>query len=81
MNKAVIQIRPYRRYRARFTPRRTDDLVPGVVEKIGTELEVETGWLNEPDDSYAGEWAMLTPREWPCVWIPACDLELLEELP
>lgn len=77
-----MQIKKYRRYRGVFAPKRTDDLRPGCAEKIGTVVEVSTGWYitAEDNETYEGCWAMCTPVGWSAAWIPSCDLDNLEEI-
>jgi hypothetical protein len=72
----TVVIEALRVYRARFEPVRRDDLRPGMADYIGTEATFEAGWRIDDEDGgpYVGQWAMLTPRGWPCVWVPLCDL-------
>lgn len=60
---------------ATFAPRRTDDLLPGVVEWIGRKLIWQAYWVIE-EGSYEGEWAM-APCDvsgCPFAWVPSGDL-------
>jgi hypothetical protein len=71
------ELQQYDLVRARFEPKRTDDLRPGVAEFIGQTTEWEAYWIIE-DGPYAGQWAMVprgkawASRGW--AWVPSGDL-------
>ena len=63
---------------ARFQPKRTDDLKPGIGKWIGLTCNWMAAWMIQPDEGpYAGEWAMMTEKyipNCPFSWVPLCDL-------
>lgn len=76
----MADLRQFDRVQARFQPKRTDDLRPGLEQWVGYEGTFEAMFEIE-DGEYAGDWAML-PRE-PITegrvpldgyWVPYCDL-------
>jgi len=73
--------------RARFSPKRIDDLIDGVIDWIGFEATWQALWIIE-EGPYKGQWAMgVEPKEatrlleegliLPFAWVPECDLERL----
>lgn len=68
--------------RAKFKPRRTDDLVEGVEPFIDRWMNWQAMWqIEEGENDYAGEWAMrpLTDQGktflgFPAAWVPSGDL-------
>ena len=77
-----MKIERLQRYRGTFNPLRTDDLRSGMNEHIGKRAVFEAGWVIDEEDGgpYVGQWAMLLlpPQNWPCVWVPECDLDCVE---
>jgi hypothetical protein len=79
-----MAVQQFEKVKARFEPRRVDDLRPGTKEFMGPVLEWETSWRITPEDGgdYVGEWAMsLTTRclyslpvHPPFAWVPSGDL-------
>jgi hypothetical protein len=78
-----MKIEQHHLYRARFAPKRTDDLAPGVSAAIGREGVFMVGYKPDEDEAFAGEWALLPfgddARTWPFAWCPERDLEILSE--
>lgn len=65
--------------RAKFRPRRLDDLAVGAAEAIGREGVFYPLWTIEAGP-YAGERAMALPSSWGVMaaWVPEGDLEVVE---
>lgn len=54
-----MEIKPFRTYRCRVTPRLTyqgRELKPAVIVLAGEEHEFEPLWQSDDDDPYPGEW-------------------------
>mgnify|MGYP003348215395 CR=1 FL=1 len=64
---------------ATFSPTRTDDLKPGVMQMIGSRLEWSAGWCIE-DGPYKGQQAMIPCADPWFAWVPECDLTDIELL-
>ncbi len=65
-----------------FKPVRTDDLKPGASRFIGQRGKWQAMWMIDDEDggSYVGQWAMGPyDFDFPYVWVPECDLELINE--
>jgi hypothetical protein len=85
MSKAGWEYPPFR---ARFEPKRRDDLKPGIERWIGYEGEWQRLWSIEEEDggSYVGDWAVGPSADeqersdseniplYPYIWVPECDL-------
>lgn len=63
----------YDTIQATFQPRRTDDLRFGMNAFIGRTGTFTAIWIIE-EGEYIGQWAMQAPEDWPCSWVPECDL-------
>jgi hypothetical protein len=73
--------------RAKFEPKRRDDLKPEAVWWIGREAEFYAAWFID-EGPYKGEWAMFPSREDDLAagenaigWIPLSDLVLVSSSP
>jgi hypothetical protein len=67
---------PFDRRRARFTPKRTDDL-SRIAPPIGWEGDWMAAWVHE-EGPYAGQMVWTAPwSERPFGWVPEEDLEFL----
>lgn len=74
-------------FRARITPKRTDDLKPGALALIGQVKTFERGWVIGEDDSsnpdYWGQWACFLVDEdderHGFSWMPECDLTVIDD--
>ena len=80
----MSEIEVFSKIEAVFRPRRIDDLKLGAVEHIGKRGVFEAAWIIEDGRPYAGEWAMLIPRDWDnelCdfSWVPSGDLDFSDD--
>ena len=64
-----------------FSPKRLDDLVPGAKNLIGRKFRWQCVFKIEGGE-FDGQWAMMLLDQLgyqsPFVWVPECDLEVIE---
>lgn len=71
------EIRQFTVIRARFEPKRRDDLTADGHLMIGVEGEFTAQRLHDGGD-YDGEWELDTPQDWRFPWVYLCDLADVE---
>jgi hypothetical protein len=65
-----------------FYPRRVDDLKGDAQPLVGRVGQFEALWKITDGETYAGEWAMKIPADWPietAIWVPSGDVRLLSD--
>lgn len=70
-----------RRVRARFCPKRTDDLKPGVSALVGRTFEFDcVDYGRDEEDPYPGQYRWMTDDAALQFWVPDEDLDIIEDL-
>lgn len=70
----------FKTVKAIYKPLQTDDLRKGIENNIGKTYEFYYAWINELDEFYPSQWALLTKHDdFLGLWIPECDLEIIKE--